>query len=223
MGAAPRDRRVRATGRLGMQRGEHYALVPEEVLGSLAYNALPDFGKVVMFAVAVRYHGYNNGNLSLTIADARSYGVAYPWKLYAGLQLLRRTELILCTRQGRLERGRKLCSLYAVTWRSIDPPPEGVSYDSGASTSALASNSWARWEKPEQWMQTVREVTRKNHGRPKNPVSTTLGKGRSTTVGTEETKTDQPRWVKETSISVPRVVDTSETSPGVGKRAAAVR
>jgi len=206
-----------------MREGEHYALISEEVMGSAAYRAQPDFAKVVLFAMACRYHGHNNGNLSLPIKDARALGVAYPWKLYAGLKLLTLAQLLECTRRGRLERGTKLCSLYALTWRPIDEAPDAVSYDAGITKTVLPRNDWAKWERPFEWTMTIKEVSKANHGRSKNPVSTTLGKGRSTTVGTEETKTDQPRWVKETSISVPRVVDTSETSPGVGKRAAAVR
>lgn len=186
-------------------------------MNSAAYAAQPDFAKVVLLAVAARYHGRNNGDLSLAIKDARVLGVAHPWKLYAGINLLRKGDLIECTRQGRLERGTKLCSLFAVTWRGIDAPPDGVAYDTGISSCAIPSHAWAKWEKPATWIQTVREVTIANHGRNKIPVSTTLGKGRSTTLGKGKPKTDQPPWVKESTISVPRVVDTSKTLAAEGR------
>jgi hypothetical protein len=98
-----------------------------------------------------------------------------------------------------------------VTWRGIDAPPDSVTYDAGISICPLPSNIWARWEKPADWAPTVREVARLNHGRAADSVSTTVGKGRSTTVGKVDAKTDQPRWVKETTISAPPVVDTSKT------------
>lgn len=103
--------------RLRTSRGERYALVPEEVMNSVAYAAMPDYGKTVMFALACRYHGHNNGDLSLPFSEARELGVAYQWKLYAGLQLLRKSGLVELTRQGKLERGTKVCSLYSLTWR----------------------------------------------------------------------------------------------------------
>ena len=183
-------------------------------MNSAAYAAQPDFAKVVLFAMAARYQGHNNGDLSLAIKDARALGVAHAWKLYAGINLLKKGDLIECTRQGKLERGTKLCSLFALTWRGIDAPPEGVAYDGGISICSIPGNAWAKWEKPADWAQIIRSVTAANHGRNKIPVSTTLGKGRSTTLGTEDAKTDQPPWVKETSFSVPTVVDTSKTLAG---------
>ena len=140
-----KDRRARATGRLGVKEGERYALVPEEVMSSTAYTAQPDFAKVVLFAVACRSGGHNNGNLSMPFSEARKLGIAHQWKLYAGLQLLRKAGLIELTRQGRLEGGVKVCSLYAITWRAINREPDGVSYDAGILPSVVPSHEWARW------------------------------------------------------------------------------
>jgi hypothetical protein len=205
------DRRARTTGRLGVKRGDRYALIPEEVMSSVSYGAQPDYAKCVLFALACRCNGHNNGDLSLPFSEARQLGIAHQWKLFAGLQLLRKAGLILCTRQGQLQRGTKLCSLYALTWRGIDAAPPGVAYDAGLGPCPIASNAWAKWDKPAQWLETIREVTRANHGRSKIPVSTTLGKGRSTTLGANATKTAQPRWGTESANTAPTVVDTSKT------------
>jgi hypothetical protein len=193
-------------------------------MSSVAYASQPDFSKVVLFALAARYHGHNNGDLSLTIKDARALGVGHPWKLYAGLNLLNKADLIEYTRQGKLERGTKLCSLFALTWRGVDKAPDGVVYDACVSVCPIPSNRWARWEQPEDWAKTVRHVTTINHGQKKDSkliaerkrisVSTSVGKGRSTSVGTEGAKTDQLAWVKEQALSAPTVVDTSKTLGG---------
>jgi hypothetical protein len=237
-----KDRRARATGRLGVKEGERYALIPEEVMMSAAYHALPDYAKAVLVAVASRFNGHNNANLSMSFADARKLGIAYQWKLFGGLQLLRKVGLIEMTRQGRLECGTKVCSLYAITWRRINAAPEGVSYDAGIVMRPLPGHEWAKWEPPENWSQVVRETASAMHGLKKdsrliqsrkqlrsttvgatepisaqpptiNPDSTTVGADRSTTVGATEPISAQPPWEKEGSIPAPTLVDSSKTSP----------
>lgn len=204
----------RRRDRKGLQvaRGERYALLPREVLESVAYLALTDWARTVLIALLAQFNGMNNGTLALPFSQARTLGVSAQWKLYAGLRLLEAVELILCTRRGRLEGGTKLPSLYAVTWRGIDEPKEAVIFDAGIGPCPIPSQRWARWEKPADWRDHCRKVARENHGRKKNPVSTTVGKGRSTTVGAISAKAAQPRWVKETAVLAPSVVDTSKTS-----------
>lgn len=207
---AKKHRHGRVTGKPVAYDEGCYAQVTVEVMSSAAYNAQPDYAKVVLFALAGQFRGGNNGNISLVMRDAKALGVPHAWKLYAGLALLKKGDLILCTRQGRLERGKKLCSLYALSWRGVDIPPENVTYDAGVWPCPLPTHSWAKWTMPSDWKQTVKDVAKANHGRKKIPVSTTVGNGRSTTVGTEVTISDQPRWVKETLFSAPTVVDASE-------------
>lgn len=205
-----KHRRAKVTGKPVAYDEGCYAQVTVEVMGSTSYNAQPDYAKVVLFALAGQFRGGNNGNLSLVTKEAKALGVPHAWKLYAGLALLKKGDLILCTRQGRLERGKKLCSLYALTWRGVDIPPDNVTYDEGIAPCPLPTHAWAKWTMPSNWKQTVKDVAKANHGRSKIPVSTTVGNGRSTTVGTEVSISDQPRWGKETLFSVPTVVDTSE-------------
>ncbi len=206
--------RAKSTGRLGTKRGERYALIPEEVFTSAAYGAQPDFAKVVLVAMAARYHGRNNGNLSLIQTDARTLGVEQAWKLYGGLNLLKQCELIQCTRQGRLERGTKLCNLFALTWRGIDPAPDGVWYDAGISPCPLPNHAWAKWEKPENWAAIVRKVKRANQGKELIPVSVTGVIGGSTTGVIGKAETDQPRVLQETTFPAQPVIDTSKILAG---------
>ena len=218
-----KDRRARATGRLGVREGERYALVPEEVMRSTAYAAQPDFAKAVLFAVACRFGGHNNGNLSLPFSEARDLGIAYQRKLYAGLPLLRKAGLVAMTRQGKLERGTKVCSLYAITWRAINRAPDGVSYDAGILPSVVPTNDWAKWEQPTDWAQIVRQKSRAHHGQIRsptvgattkiNPVSPTVGAGRSPTVGATMPTIAHPPWVQEGAFIAPTVGETSKTPP----------
>jgi hypothetical protein len=186
-------------------------MIPEEVMNSAAYNALPDIAKVVLFAMAARFNGHNNGDLSLTFNEAQKLGVSQSWKLYAGLSILSKADLILCTRRGHLAGGRKLCSLYAVTWRGISDAPEGVSYDAGVRVCLLPAHDWVKWKKPDNWLAVVAKVKRDNHGRSKIPVSTAPGSSRSTMLGTEILSTDQPSLGTELTLVTPLMVDTSKT------------
>jgi hypothetical protein len=212
---------------LRVERGERYALIPEEVMEHESYHSQPDWARSVLFALAARYNGNNNGDLSLPFSEAKRLGISAQWKLYAGLRLLEKADLIQCTRRGRLERGTKLASLYALTWRGINECAS-VSFDAGISCCPIPANAWVKWAKPDNWKQLVRSIAQANHGVEKNPVanrlgknpdSTALGAGRSTTLGVTSTDIAQQPWVMETASVAPTAVDTSKTSGrGHGKR-----
>jgi hypothetical protein len=213
--------------RLHVTRGERYALIPEEVMEHDSYHAQPDWARSVLFALAARYNGNNNGDLSLPFSEAKRLGISAQWKLYAGLRLLEKAELIQCARRGRLERGTKLASLYALTWRGINECPN-VNFDAGISSCPIPSNAWVKWAKPDNWKQLVRSIAQANHGVEKNPVakrlrknpdSTALGAGRSTALGVMSSGIAQQPWVMESSPIAPMAGDTSKTSGlGHGKR-----
>lgn len=179
-------------------------------MNSIAYNCQPDYAKVVLIALAARYQGHNNGDLSLPFSEARQLGVGQQWKLYAGLQLLRGAGLIEVTRQGMIMRGRKLCSLFAVAWKFIDKAPEGIEYDAGIA-SRPASNAWAQWEKPKDWLQIVKDAARRHHGQKIRVGTTTVGAGRTTTVGAMVPKIAQLRGVTEKPFVAPTVDRSSKT------------
>jgi hypothetical protein len=203
------DKRARATGRLGVKRGERYALVPEEVMNSAAFRAQSDYAKCVLFALACRCNGHNNGDLSLPYREAQQLGISAQWKLYAGLKLLMLAQLVQLTRKGSAQGGRKYPNLYALDWRGIDAV-DGLQYDGGISVCPLARNAWARWEMPANWRETVKNVASANHGQSKLSRSTTLGNVRSTTLGNGKAEIAQLRWGTESSFAAPSVVDTSK-------------
>lgn len=200
---------------LGVARGDRYALLPEEVMESVAYHAQPDWARTVLFALACRYQGHNNGDLSLTFSVARRLGIAAQWKLYAGLKVLERADLIITTRRGRLERGKKIASLFALTWRGIDAC-EGVQFDPGISSCPLPSNAWVKWQRPADWPSVCSQIARYMRGRKTAiPDSTHDGEGRSTHDGATHLDIAPHMMEEETMVSAPHRVETSKT-PGRG-------
>jgi hypothetical protein len=220
--SADRDVRKKRRSKLGVERGEHYALIPEDIITSAPYLALPDFARVVLIALAVGCHKNNNGDLSLPFSVARTRGVSLRRKLYAGLRLLELADLIVCTRRGRLDHGHKLASLFALTWRPINPSDK---YDGGISVLMQPIHAWARWERPNDWQRQVRAVMRSMRGRSRAEISQSpmWGTGRSPMWGTEGTTTDHPCGVRDPAVSDTHMGDTSKTqgvkgAPKVRKR-----
>jgi hypothetical protein len=119
--------------------GQHFAQIPVEVLTSDACRTLPNYAVRVLLAIAAQYRGRNNGDLAMTRATARTFGVLCQKNLVRSLSALQERGLIERTRQG----GKKPLgpTLYAVTWQPIDDL--GGKIESGATTSP--SNAWATW------------------------------------------------------------------------------
>jgi hypothetical protein len=213
---------------LGVASGEHYALLPREVLESAAYHAAPDWSRSVLIALAVQYTGTRNGSLALPVAEASALGVRQTWQLYAGLSLLDKCSLISCTRRGRLEQGKKLASLFALTWRGIDEPRDGVTYDAGTRVCPVPSHAWAKWTRPADWDATVRVIVDRARGsgsrkrardrlvklsqQTEIPDTTAVGSGRPHTGGTGNVQIVPTPGVKETRITVPTPGVSSEIS-----------
>ncbi|MBX5463816.1 MAG: hypothetical protein IRZ28_22350, partial [Steroidobacteraceae bacterium] len=205
------SKRRHHSSRLGVSRGERYALLPAEILESDAWTALPDYAARTLIALLPEYHGHNNGCLGLTASQARKRGLHH-WKLYGGLKVLALAQLIVCTRRGRLENGTKLPSLYAVTWKGIDEPRDGVVYDEGISACPIPRHDWTKWQRPADWRKTCQRIAQEMRGTTKKSVSTLYGYGRSTQCGSDARKVAPHSVDMETRFSAPHSVDTSKTS-----------
>lgn len=181
-----------------MASGERYVLISREVLESTAYHATPHYARSVLLALAAQYYGSRNGSLALPIAEAATLGVRQSWHVYAGLRILCDCDLIVCTRRGHLERGLRLASMYALTWRGIDEPATGISYDAGISVCPIPTHIWARWTLPADWDARVRTIVDAargagNRDRQRQRMRKVLGRvspphvgdGRTHGVGTE--------------------------------------
>jgi hypothetical protein len=202
-----------------MQRGERYALLPLEVAQSDNYQALPDWAVRTLIALLLGYHGRNNGCLGLTFPQAKALGVSSQWKLFAGLKVLTLADLIVCTRQGRLAGGKKLPSLYALTWKGIDAPPDSVTFDGTIAPCPIPSNAWGRWSKPEDWDGAVASISRKMRGRAEIPHSIRGGADHSIRGGAMAPDSATSVVEREHLFSAPSVVEASKNSgsPSNGK------
>lgn len=153
---ARKRQRGRHTGR--SEPGDHFAMLPVEVLESAAYTTLPYFAKAMLVAVAAQFRGKNNGDLALTWPEAQRLGIKSKGHHVAGLRLLADHQLITKTRQGGM---RPLGpTLYGLTWRALDASPK---YDFGTASTLAASHAWAKWEPA--------ATEKQNNGTAGGPVS----------------------------------------------------
>jgi hypothetical protein len=218
-----RDRRARTTGRF--ERGDRFAQIPREVLESDAYRAIPHYCARVLLALVVQYAGSRNGSLALPWTEAQRLGVRTQAQLYSGLRVLEEAELIACTRRGYLRDGRRLASLYALTWRGIDTPsPAGVVYDSGISECPIPTNRWAKWTRPAHWDDFVRDTRRRASGKlttrcpfAKRSADSPLEGAASHPVSSGKDPSRSPRAESETANPAHPVGVTSK-NPGLGAR-----
>lgn len=133
--------------------GKHFAQIPDEVLKSDAQKNLPNYAVRVLVAIAAQFRGNNNGDLAMTWAIARTYGIDSKKQLNASLVMLLEHGLIEKTRQG----GKKPLGpcLYAVTWQPINDLRGKI--EKGATTTA--SNAWATWSPAPQGDQSKQIIS----------------------------------------------------------------
>ena len=94
----------------------HLAL-PYLLLQSEKFIALSPKAVKLLCDIGMEFNGFNNGNLSATWSVLRKRGWVSKDTLNNALQELLRFGMIEKTRQGGLHQ----CSLFALTWRGIDP------------------------------------------------------------------------------------------------------
>ena len=133
------DKRARATGRLGVTKGERYALLPDEVLRSEAVRELDGVSRWILVVISAQYHGRNNGRLTLPHSAAIHYGIRSKDSLSRGLKQCVEHQLLQITHQGGLP--PLGCSRYALTWKSMDADEK-----LDIAGTLQPSNSWAKWQ-----------------------------------------------------------------------------
>src|ERR1039457_830649 len=105
-----RDRCARATGRRGAEYCDLFARMPEQIVESHSYHALPYWAQAVLIALLIGATDARNGRLELTWPTAKRRGVRAEWQLRAGIKLLDAVDLLRVTRMGRLQSGYRLPS-----------------------------------------------------------------------------------------------------------------
>src|SRR5260370_20489491 len=115
----------------GRSIGEgQYAPLPYAMLQRPAWRALSGAAVKVFLEVRCRFHGANNGSLSLSLeqaADLLGLGKA---TVHCAFKELQEKGFVVCTRRGQWY-GRQ-ASLWAVTDRGVG--------------GALPTNAWRRWQ-----------------------------------------------------------------------------
>lgn len=99
-------------------KSEHFAKLPVSVLESAACATLPLAAFKVLTLLASGYSGSNNGTLSCTESWARKFGITGTDTVRLALKELERRGLVEVTRRGM--RMKKVRTLYALTWLSVD-------------------------------------------------------------------------------------------------------
>jgi hypothetical protein len=201
--------------------GNHFAAIPVEVLTSDACRTLPNYAVRVLLAIAAQYRGKNNGDLAMTRATARDFGVASQEHLVVSLSALLERGLIQKTRQG----GKKPLgpSLYAVTWQPIDNLFGKI--DSGATTSA--ANTWAKWTSglpADQSTEKHRVCRRTTLGLPaeqKVPISGLPAEQKGTSIGSAGSPPSRS-WCEGRAVEPAENGDSTLVAPVPALRTAAV-
>nr|ART37180.1 D477 [uncultured bacterium] len=148
-------------------RGPFLAL-PRDVLLSDAWAALTAHEVKLLVDMGAALRGSNNGDLSCTWAAMHQRGWASRDTLARALAGLLSRGFITLTRQG----GRRVCSLYAVTWLPVDEC--GGKLD--VKPRPVPANTWRDWQ-PQKIVDTPTVSSKHAHrvnGHTEAPLLTRL-------------------------------------------------
>ncbi len=93
-----------------------YLMLPLSVIKSPAWYSLTAYEKGLLMDVAADYRGNNNGDISCTWSLMQTRGWKSKDTLGKALAGLLEKGFLKKTRQG----GKRVCSLYALTWEPIN-------------------------------------------------------------------------------------------------------
>jgi len=85
------------------------------LLDSAAWRVLGWSARALFIDLRAKVNGTNNGNISAALSDMKHRGWKSPTTLAGALYELQSLGLLVQTRGGGVERGSKVCALYAFT------------------------------------------------------------------------------------------------------------
>lgn len=132
------SKRVKLTGK---GKAPTFLGIPHYIIDSAEWGALSGNGAKLLIDLARQYQGRNNGNFEATWERMSARGWASKATVQKTLQSLESDGWIFKTRQGGRDRR---CSLYAVTWWSIDADGERHSWP----IERVARHSWRKSTAP---------------------------------------------------------------------------
>jgi hypothetical protein len=110
------NRRKRTDNR--KNRGQ-FAGIPLRVIDSAAFKSLGGNSVKLLMILARHYNSYNNGDLAITHAIMKEW-LNKNTMYSARDELYKKGFIIVNAYGGRSGAGRKLASLYAITWQPVD-------------------------------------------------------------------------------------------------------
>jgi hypothetical protein len=198
-----------------------FAMIPSEVLTSEACKSLPDYAFRCLMALTAANrtsaraeerakHPGNNGDLSLSVADARKqFGIQPAWRVTAGLQMCRHARLVEITRVGRVQNGKGIAQLYGLCWLPVAPSDK---YDSPKMIPRSAANEWINWKRPADWAEIEKRIRQTAQGTKKSDSRRLVRKGgfHTSRLGRSRTR----RLERNEQSAVQGVLNPSEISAG---------
>lgn len=103
-----------------------FLALPHYLIDSPKYQSLGGNSAKLLIQIARMYNGKNNGDLSASFKDMQQKGWKGTNTLNNALKELLELGFLVKTRQGHFP---KTCSLYGITWQSIDPSDKYDSQD----------------------------------------------------------------------------------------------
>jgi hypothetical protein len=126
----------------GRKESGSFLAIPHTVLNSPNFHHMTHKAKAMLLDLGAQYKGKNNGDLSATWNQLKPKGWRSKATITAALNELEYYGFIVKSRQG----GRRQCSLYALTWRSIDE----CNRKTEIPATNVASNDWKEHKPPMQ-------------------------------------------------------------------------
>jgi hypothetical protein len=126
-------KRAKQTGR---GRTPPFLLLRHDITSSPEWAALSPKAVKLLIEIASQFRGYNNGDLSAPWSKMKLRGFRSPQTLHNAKQELIAAGFIVVTKQG----GMHGCTLFAVTWLSIDECKGKLD----CAPEKVASNAWRK-------------------------------------------------------------------------------
>lgn len=101
----------------GRKESDSFLALPHSLLNTRKFSSLGASSVKLLVQMGGLYNGRNNGDLSATFSDLQLKGWRSKETLNNALKELMDKGFIFKTRQGCFP---KTCSLYALTWKSLD-------------------------------------------------------------------------------------------------------
>ncbi len=137
-----------------------FIAIPVEIINSPLWAAMSTYEVKLLLDIAEPYRGANNGDLCCTWGRMSARGWRSRGSLDKALAGLLDKGLIEVTRRG----GKRVCSLYALTWRCIDNC--GGKLDVPATR--VPSHAWRKWRADDGATDTPRvSIPRKSLDTPR--------------------------------------------------------